>query len=92
MRITVELPPELETRLRDSAMHQDRESIQQLLVEAIAPTVEALLRESAEALSDEEFEAAADQLANELSGYLGPDRAPLSDAAVSREGIYEGHP
>ena len=42
-------------------------------------------------LSDDEFEALADQLADEFMVYVGPDCPPLSDYAVSREGLYEGH-
>jgi hypothetical protein len=54
--------------------------------------VEALLRELPDELTDAQFEAIADQLADELSSCLGSDRPPLSDEAVSREGIYDGHP
>lgn len=43
-------------------------------------------------LSDEEFEAAADQLADELTASLGPQTPLLSDDAVRREGIYADHP
>ena len=44
-----------------------------------------------ELLSDEKFEALADQLADDFMNYVGLDRRPLSDYAVSREGLYEGH-
>jgi antitoxin ParD1/3/4 len=60
-------------------------------VDVVAPTVETLLRESSEELSDDQFEAMADHLADELARHLSPGRVPLSDEAVSREGIYEGH-
>ena len=43
-------------------------------------------------LSDEEFEALADELAEKFMEFVGPDFPPLSDYAMSREGIYEGHP
>ena len=43
-------------------------------------------------LSHEEFEALADELAEKFMELVGPDFPPLSDYAVSREGIYEDHP
>ena len=42
-------------------------------------------------LSDDEFEDLTDQLADEFMVFVGPDCPPLSDYAVSREGLYEGH-
>ena len=42
-------------------------------------------------LSDDKFEALADVLADEFMKYVGPDCSPLSDYAVSREGLYEDH-
>lgn len=41
---------------------------------------------------DDEFEAIADHLADELELSLGSTVPALSDAAVSRAGIYEEHP
>jgi antitoxin ParD1/3/4 len=92
MKITLELPPEMEAQLRESAIRRDTEGVRRLLVEAFTPTVEALLRETADELTDAQFEAMADQLADELRSCLGPNTPLLSDDAVSREGIYEGHP
>lgn len=43
-------------------------------------------------LSLEEFEALADELAGKFMEFVGPDFQPLSDYAISREGIYEDHP
>ncbi|MDE0684683.1 MAG: hypothetical protein OXI63_17320 [Candidatus Poribacteria bacterium] len=43
-------------------------------------------------LSLEEFEALADELGKKFMKYVGPDFPPLSDYAMSREGIYEDHP
>lgn len=43
-------------------------------------------------LSLEEFEALADELADKFMEFVGPDFQPLSDYAMSREGIYEDHP
>ena len=92
MKITLELPPEVEARLRESATRYDTDAVHRLLVEAFTPTVEALLRELPDALTNAEFEAVADQLADELTAYCGPNAPSLSDEAVSRAGIYEDHP
>jgi antitoxin ParD1/3/4 len=92
MKITLELSPDVETRLRESATRYDADTMRRLLVEAFTPTVEALLRELPETLTDAEFEAAADQLADELTACRRPNAPVLSDHAVSRAGIYEDHP
>ena len=42
-------------------------------------------------LNDEEFERIADLLADEFEKRLPKDAKPLSDYAMSREGIYEDH-
>ena len=44
-----------------------------------------------EPLSDDKFEAIADQLADTFMDYVDPDCSPLSDYSVSREGLYEDH-
>ena len=43
-------------------------------------------------LSQEEFKALLDELADISMKFTKSDVQPLSDYAVSREGIYEGHP
>ncbi|HAZ44859.1 MAG TPA: hypothetical protein DDW76_20770 [Cyanobacteria bacterium UBA11369] len=43
-------------------------------------------------LEHEEFEAIADQLANEFKAFVGANTPVLSDYGVSRAGIYEEHP
>ena len=43
-------------------------------------------------LSLEEFDKLADELADKFMEFVGPDFQPLSDYAMSREGIYEDHP
>ena len=92
MQITFELSSGIEGQLRESVAHGDREAICRLLLEVLTPTMEALLQEMPTDLTEPEFEAVADQLANELTADLGPDVPSLSDYAVSREGIYEDHP
>jgi hypothetical protein len=47
--------------------------MRQLLAQAFAPTVEALLLQSSEQLADEEFEEIAAQLAAELAIAVGRD-------------------
>jgi len=92
MIITLELSPEAEAQLRAGIARHDVESVRQVLAEALAPTVELLLQQTPDQLSDDEFEAAANQLADELAACVGPDAPVLSDYAVSRAGIYEDHP
>ncbi|MBS1798031.1 MAG: hypothetical protein JSS81_29710 [Acidobacteria bacterium] len=57
-------------------------------VEEIA--LERLAKE--EVPGDEDFERLADELADFFEKNLPPDAKPLSDYAMSREGIYEDHP
>lgn len=92
MQITLELSPDIEVRLRESVAHGDAEAVRRLLVEVLTPTVEALLHEMPTELTEAEFEAVADQLADEFMADRGPNAPSLSDYAVSREGIYEDHP
>ena len=92
MQITLVLTSEAEARLRESVGRGDTEAVRRVLAEALTPTVEALLRESPTDLTADEFEAIGDQLAVEFREVLGPTVPPLSDYAISREGIYEDHP
>jgi antitoxin ParD1/3/4 len=91
MRITFELPAPVEEKVRECMARGDAVAVREVLAEALAPTVEALMLASQPPLSDEEFEALADQLADEMATDRGPDAKPLSDYAASREGIYEDH-
>ncbi len=92
MKITLELPPDIEAQLRERVTHRDVTAVRRLLAEALTPTIEALLREKSEELTDEEFETVSDQLADDLAVSLGSQTPLLSDDAVSREGIYADHP
>jgi antitoxin ParD1/3/4 len=95
MTITLELSPELRANLLTNLAHRDSKGIRQLLAEAFAPTVESLLKQTythADDMSEEEFEALADLLADEFAASVKPNMPPLSDYAVSRAGIYEEHP
>lgn len=79
MTITLELSPQVEAKLRESIARHDAEAMRQLLAEAFAPTVETLLQQASEQLDDDEFEALADQLADEFAACVGADAPVLSD-------------
>lgn len=97
MILTLELPPDVEAKLREGAANHDAEAVRSLLADAVArivdATVDALLQNPsleevrrADGLTDMEFEALVDELVN-----LSPVVPTLPDAALSREGIYENH-
>ncbi len=90
MTITVHIPPEIEKQVRENISIGDIDAVRHLLVDALEPTVEALMKEKP-LLSVEEFEMMLDQLVDEFMECVGPDVPPLSDYALSREGIYEDH-
>lgn len=92
MTITLELPPEVQAALQTKIARRDAESVRQILANALAPTVEALLRQPTHQMSDNEFEAVADMLADEWAARVKPNTPKLSEYAVSRAGIYEDHP
>lgn len=99
MTITLELPPLMEAKLRETAARRDPEKLRRLLADAVAPIVEALLRERAATepssdakLSGDEFENLLDRFAEEFDHLAGPYVAPLPDEAVTRAGIYRDHP
>ncbi len=92
MTITLEIPHDIEMQIRENAARGNADTVRHLLIEALGPTVEALIRSHTSLkLSNEEFETLADQLADAFMKYVGPDCPPLSDYAVSREGLYEDH-
>ncbi|NMG09487.1 hypothetical protein [Brasilonema sp. UFV-L1] len=96
--ITLQLSPQLEQKLRESIARRDAQSIRQLLADAFAPTVEALLEQTHSQFNDEELkneedlEASVDKLLDEFASHVGSHLPTPSDYAVSREGIYEDHP
>ena len=57
-----------------------------------ADGTEVVLASNSSRLSLEEFDVLADKLADLSMKIDGPDAQPLSDYAMSREGIYEDHP
>jgi antitoxin ParD1/3/4 len=90
MTITVQIPPDIERQIRKSVSLGEIDAVRHLLLEVLEVEVETLMSNNPQ-LSDDEFEALADQLADEFMVSVGPDCLPLSDYAVSREGLYEGH-
>ena len=94
MTITVEIPEDVEKKVRQSVALGDIKAARHLLLEAVIPSVEAhfMAGETPQTTSVEEFEALLDKLADLSEKYIDPDCPPLSDYAVSREGVYEGHP
>jgi len=92
MTITIEIPHDIEMQIRENAARGNADAVRRLLIEALDPTVETLIRiHTSSKISNEEFEVLSDQLADEFMEYVGPGCPPLSDYAVSREGLYEGH-
>lgn len=92
MSITIEIPHDIEIQIRKNAAHGNANAVRHLLIEALDPTVESLLRDHAPLmLSNDQFEALVDQLADTFTKYLGSGCLPLSDYAVSREGLYADH-
>ncbi len=90
MTITVYIPPEIEKRLNANISNGDKDAVRHLLVDAVEPKVEELLNNKAQ-YSVEELQSMLDQLIEEFMTCVGPDVPPLSDFALSREGIYADH-
>lgn len=90
--ITVHIPDKIEMQIREHVSLHRIDIVRNLLWEAVRPTIEMLINYATPSnLSDNEFEDIADQLADEFTAYFNPAIAPLSDYAVSREGIYADH-
>ena len=94
MTITVEIPHDVEKQIQESIVRGDIKAVRRLLQETVFPSVEASIMNHAapSIVSNEEFEALANKLTDTFMEMVGPNCPPLSDYAVSREGIYEGHP
>lgn len=86
MTITLKLTPEQEDRLRVGAAQQDAQTVREVLFQAVDSTVEGLLRTSLRRPDVRTLSAMLDKIADELH-----DAPALSDAAVSRAGIYADH-
>jgi hypothetical protein len=82
--IVLEVPENIYQPLAEEAEARGRK------VEEIALEMLDLLTTDRK-LDDDEFERLADLLADEFEKRLPADAKPLSDYAMSREGIYEDH-
>lgn len=91
MTITLEVPPHLEGPWRD-CMARDLNIAQQILNAAFVGALEVALTQTRLPLSDAEFEALADELADHMEACAGEAAARLPDEAITREGIYGDHP
>ncbi len=93
MKITLEVPPSLEARLREYLASGDPAEVERLLADAITSAAAAILwNHEHPPLSEAEFEALADELADHMEACAGEAAARLSDEAITREGIYGDHP
>lgn len=98
MIIKLEIPPEMEAKLREDGRKHGLASVRRLLAEAMTPVVDAAVQtltqdlpdgviQGADQLSDAEFEALIDELV-----VIAPSLPSLPDSAISREAIYDDHP
>ncbi len=87
MTITLELSTEQEKRLEEGAARHNAEVVRQVLLQAVDATVPKILARSPKQPTAHDFHRALDALATDFA-----DSPPLSDDAVSREGIYGDHP
>ena len=88
MRITVQIPPNLDVKIREHLSLGDTETVRHLLLDVLEPEVAALINNEPPPLSAEEFAALADELVDKFMEFVGEDCPPLSAHAVSRAGIY----
>ena len=88
MTLTLDLPPEVESQLRQIIARRGAVAAKRLLADALNPIVEALLHQPVAPPSSKEIRAQLDRLIAEA----GEDLPTLSDHAVNREGIYGDHP
>ncbi len=85
MTITLEVPPRLEGPLRDRMARDGDAEVQRLLEAAFACALQAMLVETPPPLSDAEFEALADELADTWEADGGPkNMVPADDAHQPR--------
>jgi len=82
--MTIELPEVSYQSLKEEAEQEGStvESVAARLLESLT---------SDRKLNDDEFERLADELADYVEASLPPDAKPLSDYAMSREGLYDDH-
>lgn len=79
--VTLEIPDEIYMPIADQAEATGRK-FEEIALEKLAKD---------ESIDDTEFERLADELADYVEASLPPDAKPLSDYAISREGLYDDH-
>ena len=79
--LTIEVPENIYQGIVKEAESKKRK-VEEIALERLAKV---------ELLSDEEFERLADEHADYVEKNMPPDAKPLSDYAMSREGVYEDH-
>jgi hypothetical protein len=89
--VTLILPPEKESEFHTSVALNDRRRAKEILVEAIEPTLDALLEQKREKTRD--FNAIVAELDRIMDkAFEGRERPQLPDEALTRAGIYGDHP
>ena len=79
--IVLEVPENIYRRIVAEAESQKRK-VEEIALERLAKDTPS---------DDDEFEKLAGELADYVEKNMPPDAKPLSDYAMSREGIYEDH-
>ena len=92
MTITFELTIDQERKLREGKERQDPSAIRQILLQALDSMVEKLLGQAQAEPHEVDYEALADQLASSFAATAHADHRPLSEHAMTRQGIYGDHP
>ncbi len=87
MAVTLQLTPEQERRLEEGTARHDEDAVRQVLIQVVDATVPRLMNRSERLLDSAAFGAVLDDVAA-----LSADTPSLSEAAVSRSGIYSDHP
>jgi plasmid stability protein len=78
--VVLDLPENVYQSLMDKAAYKGKR-IEEIAVEILSNAP----------LDIEEFERLSDELADEFAKRMPPDAKPLSDYAMSREGLHEDH-
>jgi hypothetical protein len=86
MTITLKLSLDQESRLRARAAQQDARAVREILLQAVDSAVEGLLGISVQQPQANTLPTLLDKIATELR-----DAPELSEAALSRAGIYSDH-
>jgi hypothetical protein len=89
--VTLRLSPEKESELRTNVVLENRQRAKEILVEAIEPTLDALIEQQKNPpRSFEEIMAELDRIMEKAFGPEGPPHLP--DEAFTRAAIYGDHP